>query len=128
MRPDLALSPGHYFRGHLSCAVCEMFPGTRSNATHSSDIQFLYNVCHPLDENKPLIATSFTIFSKDRENDHENSCSAEIHWLSPGRGLKRDIEQSRDTHFYFTKFYQKWLARVYYLALIFKNKKQQKST
>lgn len=75
-----------------------------------------------------LIATNFTIFSKDRENDHENSCSAEIHWLSPGRGLKRDIEQSRDTHLYFTKFYQKWLAKVYYLALIFKNKKQQKST
>ena len=59
----------------------------------------------------------------------------EIHWLSPERGLKRDTEQSRDTHFHFTKFYltehltqsyQKWLARVYYQACIFKNKQTKK--
>ena len=56
---------------------------------HTGQILFLYNVCHPLDKNNLLTATNLTIFSKDRENDHENSYAAEIHWLSLGKGLKR---------------------------------------
>lgn len=49
-----------------------------------------------------LIATSFIIFSKDRENDHEKFCSAEMHLLSPGKGLKRDnLTERRHTFLFY---------------------------
>lgn len=71
-----------------------------------------------------LIATNFTILSKDRKSDHENLHSAEIHWLSPGKGLKRHIEHRRDTHFYFTAFYDEIRLASLLSSTYFQKQKQ----